>query len=136
MQSSRPQKNKAVKVILAAVRKYPTVKLAYLFGSRASGTAGPSSDYDIAVYADEPDKMKRFDLKLKLISVLSRLLKTDAIDLVILNDAQSPELKYNIINGGVLVYAKQPFKVLIEPRILNEYFDFRQSLLKYNLTSA
>ena len=28
------------------------------------------------------------------------------------------------------------FKVLIEPRILNEYFDFKMLLQKYNLTQA
>jgi hypothetical protein len=58
------------------------------------------------------------------------------IDIVILNLARSPELKYQIINGGRLIYEKEPFKVLIEPRILNEYFDFQKMLLKYNLTEA
>jgi len=136
MPSPRRQKDKVVKAILAAVKKYPAVKLAYLFGSRAAGNHGTTSDYDIAIYADGLDKKKRFDLKLKLIADLSRLLKTDAIDLVMLNDAQSPELKYNIIRNGILVCDREPFRVILEPRILNEYFDFRQSLLKYNLTSA
>jgi len=51
-----------------------------------------------------------------------------------LNLIEGPELKYNIIKEGKLIYEKEPYKVLIEPRILNEYFDFRMSLLRYNLT--
>lgn len=115
---------------------YPKIKLVYLFGSMARGKAGPLSDYDFAFYLDEKDKQKRFDLRLKLLHDLSRNLKTDKIDVIILNDTKAPELKYNIIKDGKLIYSKEPFKVIVEPKILNEYFDFRQLLLKYNLTKA
>lgn len=59
---------------------------------------------------------------------------TNKIDVCILNDLKSPELKYNIIKNGYLVYEKEPFKLLVEPPILNEYFDFHQSLSRYHLT--
>ena len=113
---------------------FPEVKLAYLFGSRAQGQAGPLSDYDFAVYLDERDALKRFDLRLKLMDVLTRKLKTDKVDVCVLNDIKSPELKYNIIKDGTLILEREPFKVLVEPRILNEYFDFHYSLVKHNLT--
>lgn len=112
----------------------PKVKLAYLFGSRARGTTGPMSDYDFAVYIDEPRDRKRFEIKLDITTKLSRFLKTDDVDVVSISDAKSPELKYAIIKEGKLLYEKEPFKVIVEPRIMSEYFDFRDSLQKYGLT--
>lgn len=115
---------------------HPSIKLVYFFGSRASGKSGPLSDYDFAFYLDEKEKSARFDLKFRLFDVLSRKLKTDKVDVVILNDTESPELKYNIIKNGILIYVKEPFKVLLEPKIMNEYFDFRDSLARHGLTKA
>lgn len=112
------------------------IKLAYVFGSRALATVGPLSDYDFAFYLDASDKKKRFDIRLELVNQLSKILKTDKVDTVILNDVASPELKYSIIKDGILIYEKEPYKILIEPRILNEYFDFRDSLRRYGLTKA
>ena len=117
-------------------QSYPQIKLVYLFGSQACETSGPLSDYDFAFYIDEKDKKKLFDLKLNLISKLSQLLKSDKIDVVILNMAESPELKYNIIKEGKLIFEREPYKILIEPQILNDYFDFHDLLLRHNLTKA
>lgn len=117
-------------------QSYPEIKLAYLFGSRANGKVGPLSDYDFAFYLGEQDAEKRFDIQLVLITKLTSLLKTEKVDVVILNDTQSPELKYNIIQEGKLLYAIEPFKVIVEPQILEEYFDFHYSLKKYGLTKA
>ena len=113
---------------------HPKIKLVYFFGSKAKRKAGPLSDYDFAFYVEEKDKKRIFELQLKLIKDLTRFLKTDKVDILMLNLIEGPELKYNIIKEGKLIYEKEPYKVLIEPRILNEYFDFRMSLLRYNLT--
>ena len=126
--------NDEVKNIFAAE---PAVKLAYWFGSRARGEAGPLSDYDFAVYLDrQMDALAMADLKFKIQSELCLALATNNIDLVVLNTTYSPEVKYNIINEGQLVYEREPFKVLVEPRIMNEYFDFMGGLRKYGLTKA
>lgn len=116
--------------------QFPKIKLVYFFGSQAASRPGPLSDYDFAVYLDEKEKLKMLDLKCKLLDSLSRFLKTDKVDVVILNLAESPELKYNIIKEGKILLAKEPYKALIEPRILNEYFDFHIMLKRYKLTSA
>lgn len=120
---------------------FPEIKLVYFFGSAATGTAGPTSDYDFAVYFDlrpdeEKDREKMFDVKFKLMDKLSRVLNADKIDVVILNLTESPEFKYEVIKNGKLIYEKEPFQVLVEPKILNEYFDFHYLLKKYNLTKA
>lgn len=117
-------------------KSYPEIKLAYIFGSRANGQEGPLSDYDFAVYFDLKDKIKMSDIRFELVDKLGRELKTDKIDLVILNMTESPELKYNIIKDGRVVYEVEPYKVLFEPRVLNEYFDFKMILERHGLTKA
>jgi len=115
---------------------YPEIKLVYFFGSKARKKDGPLSDYDFAFYLEEKNKGKVFDIKFKLRSEISRLLKTDKIDVVILNFIKNPEMKYNIIKEGELIFEKEPFRVTVEPKILNEYFDFHSLLLRYGLTKA
>lgn len=115
---------------------YPEIKLVYFFGSMAKDKAGPLSDYDFAFYLDEKDKKKAFDLKFKLMDKITRELKTDKVDIVILDMAEGPEIKFNIIKEGKLIYEKEPYKLLIEPKILNEYFDFISILKRYNLTKV
>lgn len=117
-------------------KSYPEIKLVYFFGSKSKNKGGPLSDYDFAVYFDENDEGKMHNIKFKLLDELSRLLKTDKIDVVILNLTESPELKYNIIKEGIALVKEEPFKVILEPKILNEYFDFHSMLLRHNLTKA
>ncbi len=76
------------------------------------------------------------DIRFKLLAQLSRELKTDHIDLVILNLTESPELKYNIIKDGKVIYEEEPYKVVFEPKVLNEYFDFKALLSRHGLTRA
>lgn len=127
---------KSVEKIKEIFEHYQEIKLVYFFGSRAKEKARPLSDYDFAVYFEERDKKKMFDTKYKLNDELSRFLKTDKVDVIILNITENPELKYSIIKDGTLILAREPYKVLVEPRILNEYFDFRLMLSRYNLTHA
>lgn len=115
---------------------YPEIKLVYFFGSKSQSKDGPLSDYDFGIYLDSSDKNEMFDIRIKLQSKISEHLKTDKIDLVILNLTESPELKYNIIKEGKLIFEKKPFKVLIEPKILNEYFDFNYTLSMFGLTKS
>ncbi|MBI3583322.1 MAG: nucleotidyltransferase domain-containing protein [Nitrospinae bacterium] len=129
--------NKRQKKDLESIFKgYPEIKLVYFFGSKARGKAGRLSDYDFAAYLDKKDKKGSFDIKFALMDKISRLLNSDRVDIVILNVAEGTELKYNIIREGKLIYEKEPYRVIVEPKILNEYFDFRHLLLKYHLTKA
>lgn len=121
--------------LITLFQQYPEVTLAYLFGSRARGDEGPMSDLDIALYIDERDSKKLAYLHMTIISEITRRLKTDNIDVVLLNTVKQPELAYAIITEGELFYEQEPFRVLIEPRILNEYFDFRTLLERYELTN-
>lgn len=125
---------KEVKNLIPIFKKYPEVKLVYLFGSRATGKIGPLSDYDFAIHLDEKDAKRRFKLRLILTGEVTRVLKTDDVDLCILNDLQSPGIRYYIVKDGKVIFEREPYKLLIEPKIFNDFFDFRQTLIKYNLT--
>lgn len=129
-------KKEVVKQLKKIFPAYPEIKLAYLFGSQATGKVGPLSDYDFAFYLDPKNFSKHIKIKMDLLVKLTTVLKTDRIDVVILNATESPEMKYHIIQEGELIYEKEPYRVLVEPSILNEYFDFRMSLRQNGLTQA
>lgn len=108
------------------------VKSVYFFGSRVTGKAVKNSDYDFAVlFDDATSKEDRFDLKLMV--KLSKALKTDAVDLVVLNDLPSLFFRYIIIKEGKLIYQKNDLETAeFESRTLGLYFDFRPFLEEYN----
>jgi len=99
----------------------PAVRLAYLFGSQARGEAGALSDIDIAVFFSESPSL---DEHAAMQVDLCRLLETDAVDLVVLNDA-SPLLKFDAVIEGKLVYQAVSDDLMndFEMRVIREYFD-------------
>ena len=80
------------------------VTLAYLFGSQATGKAGPLSDVDIAALLESTQtSAARYDTHLLLIGDLMGVLHSNEIDVVILNDAP-PLLAFNIVRHGKVIY--------------------------------
>lgn len=112
------------------------VFLAYIFGSRATNEANLSSDYDFAVYLNPKDKNKISNTKLDLLAKITSTLKTDNVDLLVLNTSEKVELNYEVITKGKLLKEVEPYKLIIEPNILNEYFDFKESLIRNGLTKS
>ena len=106
--------------------KQEQVKLAYLFGSEAKGKAGRLSDIDIAVLFDGSlNKKQRFDLQLKLIGDISEILKTDRVDLLIINDAPL-SLNYEVIRANHPLFVRdRNEKIDFEQGILSRYLDRR-----------
>jgi uncharacterized protein len=105
---------------------------AYLFGSRARGQSGPISDFDIAVQTTHGlSAQKRFKLKLTLIDRLAKLFKTDAIDVVLLEEA-TPLLTHRILKEGKVLYcSNQKQRVQKEFEVLTTYLDFHDDLELY-----
>jgi predicted nucleotidyltransferase len=130
------KENDIIKAVMPIIQSHPEIKLSYIFGSQITGNTGMLSDFDFAFYADEKETKKLYDLRFLLMDEISLQLKTDKVDIVILNLTESPELKYKIIKEGKLIFSEEPFQVLIEPKILNEYFDFHDLLVRNNLTRA
>ncbi|MGH2772905.1 MAG: type VII toxin-antitoxin system MntA family adenylyltransferase antitoxin [Actinomycetota bacterium] len=109
--------------------KQADVLVAYLFGSRARGTAGPISDIDIAVLLEPgADSWNR---SLELLGDLSTLNDSAQVDLVILNDA-SIDLGYRVLRDGIVLTCKdEKSRIAHFVRTVNEYLDmapFRRTL--------
>lgn len=78
----------------------------YLFGSHAEGRAHQGSDVDVGVVLDCGQcrtKEMRFQVRLRLITTLTRVLRGRDVDVLILNDAP-PQLARRIITHGQCVF--------------------------------
>jgi len=106
------------------LQKQDPVELAYLFGSVAIQKAGKLSDIDLAIFLDESiEKKERFMIKLRLISDLENILKTDRLDLVIMNDAPI-SLNFEIIKANYPLFIRDKnLKVDLEHYIISRYLD-------------
>lgn len=89
--------------ISAIAEKYH-LSLVVLFGSQATGKTHRQSDVDIAYFAQEPLSLGE---ESKLVIDLMRAFRTDAVDLVSLQNA-SPLLRYQIAHSGKVVYERMP----------------------------
>jgi uncharacterized protein len=119
---------KSKKELLPLFEGYPAIRSAYLFGSAATGHAGPESDIDIAIrFAPEPSPESAFNLRLELMDKLENIF-THPVDIVVLNSASLVMIR-QVLTHGVLLYAENPEKEnswAIQKR--KEYFDFKYYL--------
>jgi uncharacterized protein len=98
------------------------VAVAYLFGSRAEGTATEASDHDIAVLFTAPEPA--LDATARLGADLARALGT-AVDVVDL-DRATPELRGQVAEHGRLVYsADEARRVRFEVDARIRWIEFR-----------
>ena len=103
--------------------KTQPILAAYLFGSQATGKVGPLSDYDFGIWLDfKVAKSRYFDLQIELLNKLSLFLKTDKIDVVILNQANS-NLAMSVIRGKLLYEKEAELRIEFEVKVMKEYLD-------------
>jgi len=102
------------------------ILFAYLFGSRAANESTyPPRDIDLAVYF-QPTGIPPFDAKLELHGTLSRALRTNDIDILVLNNAQNLVLLSEIIRKGVVLIDRDPdFREEFEQGIIHQAIDFK-----------
>ncbi len=79
----------------------PGVLVAYLYGSRARGGAGPLSDVDVALLLDSNDEERRLDLT----AAIAHAVAPVRADVVVLNDAPLP-LAYRVLRDGVVLASR------------------------------
>jgi predicted nucleotidyltransferase len=92
----------------------------YLFGGLLKERVNPLSDVDLSVYLKNT---KKFDY-LELYGKISRILDTDEIDLVILNNTPL-SLSGRIMQNRKVLTDKKPFlRHKYESLILRKFFDF------------
>jgi predicted nucleotidyltransferase len=97
---------------------------AMLIGSQARGTPGPLSDVDIAVW-HEPglNPAGRLQLQVKLARLASETLRTNEVDIVMLNQAP-PLLRHRAVRDRKLLVERDPVaRVRLDARALLDYLD-------------
>jgi predicted nucleotidyltransferase len=116
----------AARARLTAALDREGVVAAYLFGSQATGKAGPLSDVDVAVLFDSAlDERARFELQLRLQGEATSAVRHDSVDVVALN-AASPLLRHRAIRDGEALVVRDPVaRVRFEARAILDYLDTR-----------
>ncbi len=127
MLAERPLPEDLDNRIAALVRAWsedPLIAAIYLFGSRAEGRGGPRSDVDLAVVLGEGlDADARWHKRLALLTDACQRLGTDAVDLVILEDARVP-LGHRVLKHGRLLSDRLPRRrARVVEEVLRRYLD-------------
>jgi len=111
-----------------------SVRLAWLHGSRARGTARRESDIDVAVLLDDDHAANPTAIKdsiWRLAGALGREVPSDRLDLVLLNDAPAL-LRHRVLRNGVLVFARtEAERVRFVRRTLREHQDLEPRLREH-----
>jgi predicted nucleotidyltransferase len=106
------------------------VVAAYLFGSVAQGTAGPSSDVDLGLLLRQPPLSTLEGRQLDYQSELERRLR-QPVQIVILNDAP-PDLAHRVLRTGRLLLERdRRARIRFEVHTRNMYFDLLPILTEY-----
>jgi predicted nucleotidyltransferase len=114
-----------------ALRSRTEILEAYLFGSRARQDSHALSDIDVAVFLDRSDLAETaFGYRAELASSLMTALATDAVDVVILNEAP-PLLYHRVLRDGIRLFSRDLAATTTrEGRALSRYCDYAVQLRK------
>lgn len=128
---SPPVNQEPLHLVRAALERAPAhIVAAFVFGSVARGTAGPSSDVDVAILQARDPEPSYAALPLRLEGDLERALGR-RVDLVVLNVAPV-DLVHRVLRDGVLVLDRdRSLRIAFEVRARNAYFDLLPILRQY-----
>lgn len=106
-----------------ALDRYPSILFAYLFGGATASRLRPLSDVDVAVYFD--DSVDPVEETLEAVGLVTAHLRTDEVDLVVLNTAPTA-LTGRILQTRRVISDRDPFRRhRFESLALRKFFDFR-----------
>ena len=119
-----------IKTMLADYfQRQAEIEIAYIFGSIARGTESALSDIDIAILIDDQqinDDKFRYGYKAEILADLMKTLKTNNVDLVILNEANTL-LRHRVLYHGKLIYSKNEKKrIEFQTNTIDKYIDFKE----------
>ena len=104
------------------------ILLAYLFGSFSKGVSTPLSDIDIAVliHGDISEEKYPYGYRSELLTYLMKGLRTNRIDLVILNDAP-PFLKFQVVRHEQIIISRSEDKRIdFQVKTISRYNDVKR----------
>ena len=114
-----------LRLLAQAVGNDPEIVALYCFGSYAGKRVGPLSDVDLAVLIDpQVPQNQYFNKRLSIHALAARILKTDEIDIVILNSAP-PLLAHRVLKSRKILYERDSAKRTdFEVQAIRRYLDF------------
>lgn len=125
------------KRLKAYFEKREDVVMAFLFGSRAKNRVGPLSDWDVAVYlktdsgrVEWEERNKEYPEMNKIWGDVMDILKTDNVDLIILNQAPS-SIANTAISGKPLIVKDRKLYLEFMLIVSREAEDYRQFVDEY-----
>lgn len=124
---------KRIPAVIARVAEDKSVVALYAFGSLAEGKLKPLSDLDFGILlSNSVDKQERFQKSIDLIGIFNERLRTDEVDLVILNDGPF-RFTYHILKTGKLLYCRDKSQLIdfIE-KTVKLYLDFKPALQHFD----
>ena len=117
-----------------ALKSDRTVRLAWLHGSRARGTARRESDIDVAELLDDDQAANPTAIKdsiWRLAGALGREVPSDRLDLVLLNGAPAL-LRHRVVRDGVPLFARsEAERVRFVRGTIREYQDLEPRLREH-----
>jgi hypothetical protein len=115
--------------LIKALQQDKDILFAYLFGSYGKGKPNSLSDIDLAVYFKNRDHLT--DKKIHLFLLVSKILKTDEIDIVLLNES-TPLLVHSIMQTGKLLFSKDELeRIRFLSKNLKEYLEMEYYRERY-----
>ena len=113
--------NSLIERLLIALGPFESVRFAWLFGSRARGTARIGSDVDVGVYLDRD---RPVDDLLGLADALCRACGRDDVQVVVLNH-RGPAFLINVLVDGILLVERdREARIEWQARTMSEWYDF------------
>ena len=111
-------------------KEYPYIAATYLFGSRASGTAGPLSDVDIALLlkGNAPKGRDLIHEEDYLAYRIGNALHAKEVDVIDIN-GKGLVFQHTILKTGIVICDSDPsFRVQFESRVISHFCDFEPTL--------
>lgn len=109
----------------ACLQSHEEILAAWLFGSQATGRAGPQSDVDVAVLGWRPLSLEE---RLTLQMDVENALKRERVDVVDLSRA-SPVLRFEALQG-VRLLARSPEDVAVFSSLVGREYESAMALLE------
>ena len=111
--------------VTLALRSVDEIEYAYLFGSRATGTARANSDVDLAIGLRGGQDLELLsDLHDRILGVLDPLVPGERMDLVVLTERTPVALRHQVFKHGRLLFERvRDHLVRLRVRTAREWCD-------------
>lgn len=108
--------------IREVLQNIPQIEAAYVFGSQSAGTANGESDYDLALFVKDKEKINVREILTKIGSVFPNMEKLH-LSIVDLKNS-SPSFLFQIVKNGKPIYCKSEIeKTNLEARVMHMFYD-------------